>query len=322
MDNTAPMTGTTVVPFKPREITAQPLDAERLLERWKEGRSPQTVRAYANDLRQFSAWAGRTNAGAALTWMLSASHGEANEIAHQYRGAMLDQGLAPATVNRRLAALRSIVELGQRFGMIAWSLKVDGVKSEAFRDTAGPGTSVAAAMKLKAEQHANPAKAARDVAILRILYDLALRRAEVAGIKLVDLDLRAGKLSVLRKGKREKIIYTLAPRTIDAVATWLKHRGKKPGFLFVNFHRAKKTTEGLTGSGIYYVIRALGESVDARARPHGFRHTSITVAYQATKDPAKAKAHAGHAGINMTMRYVDAVEDVAGEVSRLVSETL
>lgn len=319
------MTGE-LVPFKPREITAQALDPERLLERWTEGRSPQTVRAYTSDLRQFATWAGRPSTGAALNWILAASHGEANEIAHQYRSSMLDGGLAPATVNRRLAALRSIVELGQRFGMIPWSLNVDGVKTEAFRDTAGPGQSAVSAMKAAAERNDRgyklPAKSARDVALIRLFYDLGLRRSEIANLQLSDLDLRAGKVSVLRKGKRETKLRTLPPRTIDALKVWLKHRGQKPGPLFLNFHRARATSNGLSANGIYHVIRTLGETVDVKARPHGLRHTSVTMAYLKTKDPAMTKDFAGHAGIDMTMRYVDNVADTAGEVARLVSETL
>jgi len=147
-----------------------------LIARWQEGRSPHTVRAYGRDLAHFAKWSDVTTPGEAMTRLLAGSMGEANERLHAYRGAMLDAGLAPSTVNRRLSALRSIVQLGRTFGLVTWSLEVSGVKSKAYRDTKGPGIDGVAAVKRQAAKHPSPAKAARDVAIVRVLFDLALRR--------------------------------------------------------------------------------------------------------------------------------------------------
>src|SRR5262245_4055337 len=86
-------------------------DVDRLIERWQEGRSPHTVCAYGRDLAHFARWSKAVTPGEAITRLLAGTMGEANECMHAYRGAMLDAGLAPATVNRRLSALRSIVQL-------------------------------------------------------------------------------------------------------------------------------------------------------------------------------------------------------------------
>src|SRR5262249_14687893 len=186
---------TSLVPVTAPTAVQRPLDAHVLIARWQEGRSPHTVRAYGRDLAHFAKWSDATAAGEAMTSLLAGSMGEANERLHAYRGAMLDEGLAPATVNRRLSALRSIVRLGRTFGLISWSLEIDGVKGKAFRDTAGPGVDGVTAVKRQAASHARPAKAARDVAIVRVLFDLALRRGEVAGLELEHFDARAGRLS-------------------------------------------------------------------------------------------------------------------------------
>jgi len=58
--------------------------------------------------------------------------------------------------------------------------------------------------------------AARDVAIVRVLFDLALRRGEVADLDLAHFDARAGRLSVLGKGRREREWRTLPPRRTHA----------------------------------------------------------------------------------------------------------
>ncbi|HET6928433.1 MAG TPA: site-specific integrase [Hyphomicrobiaceae bacterium] len=178
-------------------------NAESLIERWKQGRSPHTVRAYGRDLAHFAGWSEAATLGEAITRLLIATMGEANERLHAYRGAKLDAGLAPATVNRRLSALRSIVQLGRTFGLIPWSLEVEGVKSRAYRDTAGPGLDGVTAVKRQAARHKSPAQAASDVAIVRLLFDLALRRSEVTGLDLEHVDIRANRLWVLGKGRKD-----------------------------------------------------------------------------------------------------------------------
>src|SRR5262249_12262249 len=150
-----------LVPLSQAQLSVRQLDAESLIERWQEGRSPHTVRAYGRDLAHYAKWSDATTAGEAMTNLLGGSMGEANERLHAYRGAILDPALAPSTVTRRLSALRSIVQLGRTFGLVTWSLEVSGVKSKAYRDTKGPGIDGVAAVKRQAAKHTSPAKAAR-----------------------------------------------------------------------------------------------------------------------------------------------------------------
>jgi site-specific recombinase XerD len=89
-----------LVPLSQTQHSVRQLDAERLIKRWQEGRSPHTVRAYGRDLAYFARWSKAAAPGEAITCLLIGTMGEANERLHAYRGAMLDAGLAPATVNR------------------------------------------------------------------------------------------------------------------------------------------------------------------------------------------------------------------------------
>jgi integrase/recombinase XerC len=170
---------------------------------------------------------------------------------------------------------------------VTWSLEIDGVKTKAYRDTAGPGLEGVTAVKRQAAKHRSPAKAARDVAIVRVLFDLALRRGEVAALDLRDLDIRASRLWILGKGRREREAIALPPRTLAALNAWLKHRGREPGPLFINFHHANNGLGRLHANGIYWVVRSLGAQAEVTARPHGFRHSSITTGLERVKDPRK-----------------------------------
>src|SRR5207248_2530037 len=143
------------------------------------------------DLADFAGWAGVPTPAEGARLLLSAGPGPANEAALGYRGHLLGRGLAPATVNRRLAALRSLVKLARALGMSAWALEVEGVRAEAYRDTRGPGAE--GFRRLLGALAGRPgAKAVRDRAILRLLYDLGLRREEVCRLDVEDLDLAEG----------------------------------------------------------------------------------------------------------------------------------
>jgi len=206
-DRAAPL-GTALV----AAISAGTLDPStagaRLLGLFLAGCSPHTLRAYRRDLEDFARIAGVPSGEQATAALLCAGPGAANERALAYRADLQARRLAPATVNRRLAALRSLVKLARTLGLVSWGLEVPGLRVEAYRDTRGPGPD--GFRKLLARLNGRQDFAAlRDRALLRLLYDLALRRGEVVGLDREDVDLVTGTVAVLGKGRREKVLLTL-----------------------------------------------------------------------------------------------------------------
>src|SRR5260370_25682640 len=109
---------------------AAPFDAadaaDRLVAALVAGRSPQTLRAYRTDLADFAACTGAGAIAEAAAPLLARGHGSANETAWRFRNELQARGLAPATINRRLAALRSLVKLARTLGLVPWILEVEG----------------------------------------------------------------------------------------------------------------------------------------------------------------------------------------------------
>jgi len=129
-------------PAAPGQVAAAapaviPSEAEQLLRAFLAGRGPRTLRAYAGDLADFARWSKAPSPAGAARLLLAAGPGGANHAALSYRAGLLARGLAAATVNRRLAALRSLVKVARLLGMVAWQLDVEAVPSEALRDTRG-----------------------------------------------------------------------------------------------------------------------------------------------------------------------------------------
>lgn len=282
------------------------------------GRNERTLRAYRNDLEDFRSFLRAGDVDAAARTLLSRGHGEANALALAYRADLVARKLQAATVNRRLAAIRSLVKLARTLGMVPWSLEVENLKAQAYRDTRGPGRQGFRRLMEEAGNRTD-GKALRDLAALRLLHDLALRRAEVVALDLEDVDLAAGTVAVLGKGRTQKQQLTLPEPTKAALSAWVSARGAEAGPLFLNFDRAGKG-ERLTGTGLYLVVRALGKKAGLTVRPHGLRHAGITEALDLTNGNIRAvQRYSRHRDMRILNLYDDNRTDLGGDVARLVA---
>lgn len=302
----------------PSVIPQSSLTHLQLIGAFLSGRSEKTIQAYRQDLEDFRAFLGASTIDDAARTLLTCGHGQANAVALAYKTSLVERGLQAATVNRRLAALRSLVKLSRTLGLVSWTLEVENMKSVSYRDTRGPGRVAFKAILAEAKNE-NRNKATRDRAILRLLFDLGLRRGEVAALDLADLDLNASLVAVMGKGRSEKVNLTLPDPTRAALIEWLSVRGITPGPLFCNFDHAGKG-ERLTGTSIYRIVRSLGERLGVKVRPHGIRHSAITEALTATGGDIRATARfSRHKNVQTVLIYDDARQDIGGEVSRMVA---
>jgi integrase/recombinase XerC len=194
-----------------------------LVSSFLRGRNQKTIEAYRKDLEDFRAFLGAKSIDDASKILLSRGPGDANALALAYKTHLIERGLQAATVNRRLAVLRSLVKLARTLGLAVYALSVENMKLSPYRDTRGPGRAGYLAMLDQAKKSKEP-KAVRDTAILHLLYDLGLRRGEVVSLDMVDLDLTAGTLSILGKGRTQKEALTLPNETKKALTDRLPLR--------------------------------------------------------------------------------------------------
>jgi integrase/recombinase XerC len=126
MENESPVLPATghqagaLVPAPPIAAALLPASpAEQLLRAFLSGRSAETLRAYRRDVEDFAAFAGVDGPAAAAQLLLAGGHGQANAAVLAYRAHLLGRTLSPATINRRLAAERSLVALARTLGMLS-----------------------------------------------------------------------------------------------------------------------------------------------------------------------------------------------------------
>lgn len=291
---------------------------------WLSGRSARTVDAYRKDLEDFRFFIGEDSVEAGAWELLSHGSGAANSLAIRYRSSLMDRGLAPATINRRLAALRSLVKLARVVGMVQWSLEAENLRSQAYRDTRGPGKETARILLEELETASGP-KAARDLAVFRLLHDLGLRRGEVVSLDVGDVDLERGTVSIMGKGRTERELLSLPRPTSEALRHWLQVSGRTMGHLFGNFDRAGKGGR-LTGTSLYRLIRGLGKKVGFEVRPHGLRHTAITEAVKVAASAGigleEVLQYSRHRNVKTLLVYRDRERNVQGKLASLVAEAL
>jgi integrase/recombinase XerC len=307
-----------------------------LLARFLNRRKPSTVEAYRKDLAYFAGWLGLP-LREAVARLLACDQGQANRLLDHYAGHLRSTPpaprsgssaprLSPATANRRLAAIRSLVKMARLHGLLTWTVDVEGERVEAYRETRGPGRPAVRRMldRLDEAEGGRRPKAARDRAQLRLLWDLGLRRGELVELDLAHLDLEGGRLSLLGKGRNERAWLDLPDETLEALELWLVHRGEAPGPLFCAVAKGGRVKlNRLSGTDVYRQLRPLGERVGARARPHGVRHSAITGVLEASGgDRRLGQTFARHRDGRVTDRYDDARQDLAGKAGRLAASLL
>jgi integrase/recombinase XerC len=152
-------------------------------------------------------------------------------------------------------------------------------------------------------------KAVRDRAILRLLFDLALRRSSVTSLNLEDVDLEARTIEVWVKGadNRERKKRSLPRLTAEALREWVNLRGNQPGALFIALDPNSKGRR-LTGTSIWRIANNIAESIGEKAWPHAIRHSSITEVVDQSRDVRLGRIQAGHGSISTTQRYLDNLE--------------
>jgi integrase/recombinase XerC len=168
-------------------------------------------------------------------------------------------------------------------------------------------------------------KGKRDYAILRLLWDNALRRGEVASLSIGDLDLDTRRLWILGKGRgSQKEAIALSNTTAAALQDWLLARREtninKPLFIALD-----SVTSGhrLSTTSIYEIVQhyAKNAGITKVLSPHRIRHSSVTAALEATGgDVRRVQKLSRHANLNTLMIYDDNRLSHQGEISDLLAD--
>ena len=268
---------------------------------WLGLKSVRTQEAYLANARLFAEHCNCAAPMQAFEWLVTLPRPKAVQIVETWKARMRLSGLAPNSINQRLATVQSFVKALARYGVADWTLDVEGLRPEARRDTSGPEYGVYVAMVA-----AEPLS--RNRAILRLMGDRGLRRSEVAALMFEDYD--GARVHTLRKGRRTKKWLRLGLAAAAAMDTWVSERGREPGPLF-----------GVAADTIHKIVVTAGARVGAKVWPHALRHLAVTRALDKTNgDVRKVQQFADHSSPRMTLIYDDRRHRHADEVAILFND--
>lgn len=270
--------------LSPAAAKALDTNPAEIIQRWIASVSPDARRAYQRALSRFTQWAmpGAENPQDGLELLCRSGAGGAHELLAGWRDELL-QKLAPGSVAGQLSAIGSLLRACRRAGLITFTIEGVAPRRERVEDRRGPRRADVERLLAHVDELAaqGDRRAIRDAAILRCLYCCAMRRGEVAGLRLEDVSLDAADgatVSPRRKGARTRQPLGVSERTAAAIAAWLAVRGPEDGALFFRLDRDHGDREHLTGESLRHLLkqRANAAGIKAVCRPHGLRHSSAS----------------------------------------------
>lgn len=248
--------------------------------------------------------------------LLRSSMAEARELVSRYRVHLVRRKRSSSTVKLRLAGLRALCSFARKAGDIDWPLETDKVRHVAYRDTRGPN--MATVLKLFAKLAKDTSTiGVRNLAIVHLLFDLALRRMEPTTLDMVHVV--DDRLMVAGKGRGgERIPMTMPTRTRRALKAWLRVRSKLSPSCDAIFVGEDGTR--MRPRQVYEMVRQAGEAIGEKIKTHGLRHAAITLALERTNGNVRSVRHfSRHTEVSVLMRYDDNRENQGGKIAAIVA---
>jgi integrase/recombinase XerC len=279
----------------------------------------RTRRTYRSNLASFASFVEATSISDAIGTLVRGDAGTAFTLLSRWKSSLVAEGLAGATVNARMTAVRSILGFANDCGLIPWRVRLRRSRVET-KDMRGPTPDGMRALFAACE--GDSPMAVRDRCLLRLLYNTALRRAEACSLDIGHIDLDRRVMSVMRKGKTVRVDVAI-PSTLEAaLREWIAVRGGEDGALLRNFDPTKKARSALTVDGVANILHRLARTAgmdEKKVRPHGLRRAGITRALLAMNgNITRVMGFSGHRSPAMVIRYNDAQNDLAREVAAAV----
>jgi len=278
------------------------------------GYSPNTVRAYRDDLRALADYA----AGGGIT----DADGIDLELLRDWLWSQSKQGLAKSTLARRTASVRAFFAWAGRAGKA--SLPDVARLRTPRQDRTLPRVLTREQMREifdvlhDAAAQGDPA-ALRDQAVIEVLYASALRFSELTGLDIDDVDLDRLTVRVIGKGDKERVV----PFGVPAQAALVDYlRRARPMLataasgpaLFLGARGGR-----LSSRHVYGIVERLLRPYPGAgpSGPHTLRHTAATHLVDGGADLRAVQEVLGHASLGTTQIYTHVSAERLKESYRL-----
>ncbi len=259
--------------------------------------SPHTVTAYLNDLDFFQAFLKgtfedddliRVNYNQIRAWIVSLS----------------DDGVSNSSINRKISSLKSFYKFLLKTKQIETSplLKHKALKSP--KKLQIPFSEKELDLVLNQIVYPEGFEGVRDKLVVDLFYTTGIRRAELIGLKLHNVDLSGGTLKVLGKRNKERIIPIL-PVVQNQIREYLSERSRLQPIIDEDYFFLLLKGVKLNDSFVYRLINYYFSNVSEKVKksPHILRHTFATHLLNNGADINSVKELLGHSSLASTQVY-------------------
>jgi site-specific recombinase XerD len=275
--------------------------------------SPASRRVYEYAIDQFTAW------------YCSEPRLAFNRIVVvRYRMHLESRGLAANTINQQLAAVRRLAHEAADSGLLSPELaagisRVKGVKQLGFRS--GNWLTVEQCSQVLGLAAGPSLRAKRDYAMLAMLFGCGLRRSELVGLQLDEVQMRQGHWAIVDLiGKGGHIRTVPIPVWVKAALDeWTAEAGITQGRIFRAVGRAGKVWgNGVSQNVVWYVVKTCCERAGLQhIAPHDLRRTCAKLCHSSGGELEQIQFLLGHASVQTTERYLGCKQNLGHPVNDL-----
>ena len=272
------------------------------------GASRHTLAAYRRDLTDFGRFLARGGHRFADV--------RADDVVSYLEHART-RGLKPASIARRLAAVRGLYRHPVREEALTRDPTEHVETPRAGRPLPKTLSREAAAALVEAIDRDDP-RSVRDRTVLEVLYATGMRASECLGLRLEDVNLNAGYALCTGKGQKQRLV----PLGEQAIA-WLRRylrdarprftRQRDAGRVFVNPRGG-----ALSRQSLWTIVRRAAAAAGLRRKvsPHVLRHSFASHLLEGGADLRAVQAMLGHADIATTQIYTHLPSDALKRMYR------
>lgn len=256
--------------------------------------SANTVSSYLRDMRQFEA--AMTDQDTELEEVLT-------QDVERYAALLTRRGKSAATVTRSIASLKSFYNCMIALGIMDHNPAKGVAPTKVERKL--PQILTGKEVELFLEQpECTDLKGIRDRAMLELLYATGIRVSELIALNVDDLNLPAGVLRCVSKGKERIIpLYPTAIRVLNEYLHQVRPQlveSPEEAALFVNMSGDRMSRQGFWKLIKYYQEKA---GIEKDITPHTLRHSFAAHLLENGADLRSIQEMMGHADISSTQIY-------------------
>ena len=254
--------------------------------------SPNTLRAYRNDLRRLWQYAKDQRQSDPKKWTLELLRGHLARLR-----TPAGKPLSATSLARKQSSLRSFYEW---LGMLEPLKKNPAAQLETPKrpQQLPRALDADAVMALVKSQESDDPKVLRDHAALLLLYGLGLRLAEVVDLRWSDLNLQEGEARVLGKGGKERIV-PIPKGCYAGLERYIPTREQRSPYFLCGRKDKPISARTIARAVERSALRILGYHVT----PHQLRHSFATHLLAGGANLREIQSLLGHTNLTTTQRY-------------------